>query len=132
MTTLPFLVQILVICLTGSVVIPVITENPETYLGRMVVSNDFEANNYSPWGEESPGSMRWTVENYTTPWEPSAPAPKPRSGSRFLRAVRDSSSYAGGFSELRSPFFTVSPGDSVSFNYWLRSNETQGTKLEVF
>ena len=118
--------------------------------GRMVMTNDFEARTYYPvnfrkcslffgktnnllcikWVEESPGTAVWKVENVTYPWETGSPVPKPRKGSNVLRAVRNAALNAS-MAVIRSPPFTVSPGDSISFHFWIRSNVTKGTNLEV-
>lgn len=51
------------------------------------------------------GIVNWAIEDYASPIETNNPAPKPTSGSKYLRAARNSQSEAGR-AILRSEIFT--------------------------
>ena len=96
------------------------------------LDNDFETGSPCPWIEESTQSVHWKVENYDASWEPDCPAPQPEQGSNYMRVDRGPS-LSFGVAILRSPIFTLPPGDviSLSFSFWIRSKWPQFTNLEV-
>jgi hypothetical protein len=98
-------------------------------LARVLLNNDFESGNSEPWYDSSPNTAHWIVENYSYPTENYQPSP-PSSGTKYLRAVRDSN-LTPGLLTLRSAEFTAFPGDEISFHFWIRSKYTGGNTLEV-
>lgn len=96
---------------------------------RVLLNNDFESGFAEPWYESSPNTAHWVVENYSYPTENYQSQP-PSSGTKYLRAVRDSN-LTPGLLALRSATFTAFPGDEISFNFWIHSKYTGGNTLEV-
>lgn len=78
-------------------------------LVRTLLDNNFESGTLSPWYDESPGYVNWRVENLASPSEANSTAPKPATGSQYVRATRNAD-LASGLAILRSPTFTASPG----------------------
>ncbi|KZS19005.1 Seizure 6-like protein [Daphnia magna] len=99
-------------------------------LVRTLLDNNFESGTLSPWYDESPGYVNWRVENLASPSEANSTAPKPATGSQYVRATRNAD-LASGLAILRSPTFTASPGDRVSFDFWIRSKRPEGNNLEL-
>jgi len=94
-------------------------------------SNDFEGGTLSPWLDASIATVRWIVEDYASPLEANYPAPNPiDGGTKYARAIRNANLDAGAVI-LSSDTFTASPGDAVSFSFWIRSRRTLGNTLEV-
>lgn len=91
----------------------------ETPQGRALDLNDFEAGTTSPWNDESAADARWVIETFDSPLNPNVPAPQPSSGSKYLRVNRPAGT--SGQAILHSAPFTVSPGDTFSLNFWIRS-----------
>ena len=98
---------------------------------RAAVDNDFETGSASPWFDESPGYVNWRVEDHSKPMEVNSPAPQPMTGTKYLRATRNADLLSG-LAVLKSPVFTASPGDRVSFDFWIRSKRPEGNNLEVY
>ena len=94
------------------------------------LDNDFESASLSPWTDQSPGNVKWQIENFSSPSEINSPAPSPVSGSSYLRATRNSE-LSSGLAVLITPNFTAYPGDKVSFDFWIRSKYSHGNSLEV-
>ena len=99
-------------------------------LARMLVTSDFESGTMSPWFDQSPAKVNWRVEHFNSPAEVNSPAPAPASGTKYLRATRNSN-LTSGLAVLQSPVFTALPGDKVQFSFWIRSQQPQGSNLEV-
>lgn len=96
---------------------------------RNLLNNDFESGNEDPWYDSSASSVQWVVEDFTTPTE-AYPPPTLSAGSKYLRAVRDAQ-LSPGLLVLCTVTFTASPGDEISFNFWIRSKYTGGNTLQV-
>lgn len=95
------------------------------------LDNDFESGTLQPWIDESPGSVRWKVENQYSSWEPSNPAPQPSNGKNYLRIDRGGSPYFS-IAILRSPTFKLTSSEYyISFSFWIRSKWPAFTNLEV-
>ena len=86
--------------------------------GRELALNDFEGGTTSPWNDQSAADTRWSIEDYGSPVSGVA-APTPASGTKYLRVQRPSGT--SGQATLHSDEFTVNPGDTVFFNFWIRS-----------
>jgi hypothetical protein len=99
-------------------------------LAQMLATSDFEDGTMSPWFDQSPAKVNWRVEDYNSPAEVSSPAPAPVTGRKYLRATRNSN-LTSGLAVLQSPVFTALPGDKVRFSFWIRSQQPQGSNLEV-
>ncbi|KAI9550977.1 hypothetical protein GHT06_005450 [Daphnia sinensis] len=99
-------------------------------LVRTLLDNNFESGTLNPWYDESPGYVNWRVENLAAPSEANSTAPKPTTGTQYVRATRNAD-LASGLAVLRSPTFTASPGDRVSFDFWIRSKRPEGNNLEL-
>ncbi|KAI9562416.1 hypothetical protein GHT06_013386 [Daphnia sinensis] len=99
-------------------------------LVRTLLDNNFESGTLNPWYDESPGYVNWRVENLASPSEANSTAPKPTTGTQYVRATRNAD-LASGLAVLRSPTFTASPGDQVSFDFWIRSKRPEGNNLEL-
>jgi len=99
-------------------------------LAQMLVTNDFESGTTSPWFDQSPAKVNWRVEDFYSPAEVNSPAPAPAAGRKYLRATRNSN-LTSGLAVLQSPVFTALPGDKVRFSFWIRSQQPQGSNLEV-
>jgi len=99
------------------------------------ITNDFESGTNICWQDESRKELiSWKVYNSLS-WSgdstnnASAPAPRPP-GSNYLQLVRaKKGAFAVG--EYRSERFTVSPGDKVSFDFWIQSKFPKFNNLEV-
>ena len=98
---------------------------------RLLLSNDFEDGRVSPWYDESAANVNWKVEDFNSPSEFDSPAPQPSSGTKYLRAARNKDLLSG-LAVLRSEPFIASPGDQVTFNFWIRSRRPEGNNLEVY
>lgn len=98
--------------------------------GRVLISNDFENGVITPWYDESPGNVKWKVEDFNSPTEVDSPAPSPVMGTKYLRATRNAA-LSSGLAVLRSEVFMASPGDRITFSFWIRSKFTEGNTLEV-
>jgi hypothetical protein len=57
---------------------------------RTLLSNNFESGSADPWYDNSPSSVHWIVEDFYYPAEVSNPPPTPLSGTKYLRATRNS------------------------------------------
>ncbi len=99
-------------------------------LARNLLDNDFEEGSTNPWYDESPAYVNWRVESFTSPSEVNSTAPRPSTGTNYLRATRNAD-LASGLAVLRSPVFSANPGDRVSFDFWIRSKRPEGNNLEV-
>ncbi|XP_057367019.1 deleted in malignant brain tumors 1 protein-like [Daphnia carinata] len=99
-------------------------------LVRTLLDNNFESGTLNPWYDESPGYVNWRVENLASPSEANSTAPKPDTGTKYVRAARNAD-LASGLAVLRSPIFTASAGDRVSFDFWIRSKRPEGNNLEL-
>jgi hypothetical protein len=99
-------------------------------LGHMLVTSDFESGTMSPWFDQSPAKVNWRVEDFNSPAEVNSPAPAPATGRKYLRATRNSN-LTSGLAVLQSPVFTALPVDKVRFSFWIRSQQPQGSNLEV-
>ncbi len=97
---------------------------------RLLPNNDFEDGNISPWYDESVANVFWGIEDYNNPSGYDSQSPEPINGTRYLRAIRNPSLLSG-LAVLRSEPFIASPGDTVSFNFWIRSRRPEGNNLEV-
>lgn len=106
-------------------------EDIDKLLTRALIDNDFESGSTSPWFDESPANVKWRVEDVSSPLEVDSPAPKPATGTSYLRATRNADLSAG-LAVFSSPVFTANPGDKVSFDFWIRSRRTGGNNLEVW
>ena len=97
---------------------------------RMLISsNDFEDDRMSPWYDQSSGQVRWDIEDYTNPSQNDIQAPKPGAGTKYLRGIR--SQLVEGTAVLRSEPFTASPGDQISFSFWIQSRRTGVNNIAV-
>lgn len=101
----------------------------EMKLERQLDLSDFETGSFGPWIDESAADARWMIEEFTTPFDQTQPAPQPSAGTKYLRVNRPSGTT--GQAVLRSEPFMVSPGDQVKFNFWIRSQIIQTNNLEV-
>jgi hypothetical protein len=98
---------------------------------RILLSNNFESGSADPWYDNStPSSVYWNVEDFSSPTEVNYPAPTPLSGTKYLRATRNSQLSAG-LVILRTVTFTAFPGDTMTFDFWIRSRYASGNALEV-
>jgi hypothetical protein len=96
------------------------------------LDKDFENNEVFPWVEDSQNGVQWKIENKSSPWEMKNIAPQPLSGGNYLRVHRGISFSSFGVAVLRSPTFTLLPGQlDFSFSFWIRSKWSQVTNLEV-
>lgn len=102
----------------------------DTKLARAVLSNNFESGSANPWYDESPGFVNWRVEDFVSPTEENSPTPRPPTGTKYMRATRNTD-LSSGLAVLRSPLFTANPGDRVSFDFWIRSKRSESNDLEV-
>ena len=99
---------------------------------RLMLNSDFEGGFMSPWFDESPANVKWAIEDYTSPNEVDQPAPKPINGTKYLRAIRNAQLDSGLAVLLTETTLMASPGDRISFSFWIRSRRTQGNNLEVW
>ena len=89
------------------------------------VDNNFESGDFSPWFDTSTGNVGWFVQNIDE-------APPPASGSKILRIKpRVIGGPGGGLAALDGPLVTVSPGDELRFDFWIRSRVTAANDLQV-
>lgn len=109
---------------------PVPDDGPTSWNVRLLPNNDFEDGNISPWYDESVANVFWSIEDYNNPSGYDSQAPEPINGTKYLRAIRNPSLLSG-LAVLRSEPFIASPGDAVSFNFWIRSRRPEGNNLEV-
>ena len=99
-----------------------------------VLDADFEDGSTGSWdinlADES--QYYWDIEDVLSPFEPTNPAPvsKKKVSQRHLR-VKRSSGLAFGVAVVRSSEFMASPGDSISFSYWIQSKHKQFNNLQV-
>jgi len=107
--------------------------------GRVVaelshLDSDFEDGILDPWIEESLSSgVQWKIENRISPWDLNNKAPPQLNGKSYSRVDRGKS-FKFGVAVLRSPAFSIPPGESdvsFSFSFWIRSKWPQFTNLEV-
>lgn len=99
-------------------------------LARTLLDKDFESGSANPWFDESPAYVNWRVEDVASPTERNSSVPPPSTGTKYMRATRNAD-LSSGLAILRSPVFTASPGDRVSFDFWIRSKRPEGNNLEV-
>lgn len=99
-------------------------------LARVLISNDFESGSEEPWYDNSPSTVHWVVEDYSSQTGVDYPTPKPVNGNKYLKTQRDASSTSG-LVVLRSATFTALPGDQFSFQFWIQSRFTEGNNLDV-
>ncbi|XP_046656473.1 uncharacterized protein LOC124349713 isoform X3 [Daphnia pulicaria] len=98
---------------------------------RILLSNNFESGSADPWYDNStPSSVYWNVEDFSSPTEVNYPPPTPLSGTKYLRSTRNSQLSAG-LVILRTVTFTAFPGDTMTFDFWIRSRYASGNALEV-
>jgi hypothetical protein len=98
---------------------------------RILLSNNFESGSADPWYDNStPSSVYWNVEDFSSPTEVNYPPPTPLSGTKYLRATRNSQ-LSSGLVILRTVTFTAFPGDTMTFDFWIRSRYASGNALEV-
>jgi len=102
----------------------------DSFATRNLLDRDFESGSMSPWYDESPAYVTWRVEDVTTPSEADYPAPRPLNGTKYARATRNANLQSG-LAVLRSPLFTAMPGDTVTFDFWIRSKRPEGNTLEL-
>ncbi len=98
--------------------------------GRLILDNDFEEGSFNSWYDESTGRVYWDVEDFYQPFEVNQPAPKPTSGTKYLRARRNANLDSGSIF-FTSEDFTAYPGDQVSFKFWIRSYFRENNELQV-
>ena len=80
--------------------------------------------------DESPvDSVRWIIRDINSQSPPIPP--KPASGVRYLQLVRSTKPGSFAVAKLRSPEFTVSPGDQLRFKFWIHSKYNKFNNLEV-
>lgn len=94
------------------------------------LDNDFENGATDLWTDESPAYVNWGIETYGYPSEINSPAPRPLTGSKYSRVIRNEN-LASGLAVLRSIPYTAVPGEGVTFDFWIRSKRTEGNNLEV-
>jgi hypothetical protein len=106
----------------------------ETSSVDISLDNNFESDEIDPWIEQSKFGVKWEIENTTSSLEPDnlAPLPLPDNGTNYLRVNRGPS-LAFGVAILRSPVFTILPGDdnTFTFSFWIQSKWPKFTNLEV-
>ena len=106
----------------------------ETSSVDISLDNNFESDEIDPWIEQSKFGVKWEIENTTSSLEPDnlAPLPLPDKGTNYLRVNRGPS-LAFGVAILRSPVFTILPGDdnTFTFSFWIQSKWPKFTNLEV-
>ncbi len=95
------------------------------------LDNDFETGILEPWYEDSLGYVKWGIEDIATPSEVNLAVPAPSEGTKYLRIKRNVNLTAG-LAVLRSPIFLAYPGDRISFDFWIQSNRSEGSTLDVF
>lgn len=98
------------------------------------LDNDFENAVVDPWIEQSEASVKWKIENKTSPWQTDNAAPTPLNGVNYLRVDRGTS-LSFSIAILRSPPFKITPGNDnaiFSFSFWIRSKWPQFTNLELY
>ena len=100
---------------------------------RLILNSDFEEGIFSPFYDNSPSSVKWTIEDYNVPFNPlDLSPPEPVNGTKYLRAIRNSQLDAG-LAILRTETTLMAfPGDRISFSFWIRSRRTQANDLEVY
>lgn len=96
---------------------------------RLMLDADFESGRMDPWYDISPSAPFWKVEDNLVPFEVGQPAPPPDFGTKYARVKRNVI-LESGFVYLITDPFIASPGDRVSFSYWIRSLVPQGNTLE--
>jgi len=104
-------------------------DSPGNVNWRIEINNNFEDGRLGPWYDDSPGNVNWRIETYPASFDSLAPFPS--SGLRYLRASRFPNRLSG-LAVLRSEPFLASPGDKVSFKFWMRSRRLEANNLEVF
>lgn len=104
-------------------------KSSEFQQGRVLELTDFESGGLGPWLDESAAAAVWIIEDYGSPLDVTQPAPKPISGTKYLRVQRPAGTT--GTAVLRSKPFTVSPGDQFRLSFWIRSQIIQTNNLEV-
>ena len=97
---------------------------------RLVLSNNFEGGSLSPWFDESPGNVNWRVEDFGSQSASDSSAPKPIAGTKYVRATRNAN-LDSGLATLRTEIFTASPGEEITFSFWIRSRRPEGNTLDV-
>jgi hypothetical protein len=122
----------IVVCWAGKIPVleksyPFLKVDPLT--ARALLNNNFESGTADPWYDNSPNTVHWVVEDFSSPTE-DYPPPTPTTGTKYLRATRDAQATPGQL-VLRTATFTAFPGDEISFNFWIRSKYTGGNILEV-
>ncbi|XP_046656436.1 uncharacterized protein LOC124349688 [Daphnia pulicaria] len=118
------------VCLAGLNVSQNRLSDVDPRSARILLSNNFESGSADPWYDNSPSSVHWIVEDFYYPAEVSNPPPAPLSGTKYLRATRNSQLSAG-LLILRSEAFTALPGDTITFEFWIRSRFDSGNVLEL-
>ncbi|XP_046640131.1 uncharacterized protein LOC124321260 isoform X1 [Daphnia pulicaria] len=103
---------------------------PDRASERVLQLSDFESGTMSPWIDESAADARWNIEDLSTPFDPTQPAPTPPSGTKYLRVNRPTDT--SGQAVLRSEQFTVDPGDQLRLSFWIRSDPTQVNNIQVY
>jgi hypothetical protein len=99
---------------------------------RLILNSDFEDGIMSPWFDSSPSNVKWTIEDYSTPFNPlDLPVPEPLNGTKYLRVVRNAQLDPGLAVLLTETKVMAYPGDHISFSFWIRSRRTQANNLEV-
>ena len=91
------------------------------------LSNDFEGGTLGRWYDISPGPVFWQVEDYSS----TNNTPAPNDGTKYLRINRGTGADLAGEAIVRSPIFTVQPGDTISFSFWIQSRYPYGNDLKV-
>jgi len=106
---------------------------PEEIFPRPSLDIDFEdvtLNQYWFDSSTAPHRIRWEVEDLENPFEGDRKAPEPIQGTKYMRAARNADRQSGQVLLLSQPFM-ASPGDKVTFSYWIRSTWPQTSYLQV-
>ncbi|KAI9556559.1 hypothetical protein GHT06_016349 [Daphnia sinensis] len=99
---------------------PVTFVHIKTKLTRTSLNNEFKSGSPDPWIATSPTSVYWNLEDFPTPTED--PPPTPSTGTKCLRATRDSQ-LTPGLLGLHTLTFTVPVNlaevlDSIQVHLW--------------
>jgi len=105
---------------------------------RQQISTDFEDGSTAPWynfmypNDASNGKALFELEDFNSPLQGNSPAPKPESGTKYLRAVREIVPLQGVYRiAFKSETFLAMPGDEISLKVWLRFRKSTSNSLGV-
>jgi len=105
---------------------------------RQQISTDFEDGSTVPWynfmypNDASNGKAQFELEDLNSPLQGNSPAPRPDSGTKYLRAIREIDPLQSVYRiALKSETFLAMPGDEISLKVWLRFRKSTSNSLGV-